>query len=299
MRSTIATLLFTCTIASFSSFAAVQARPAKAKVTAPAIQPVLDATTSLLLEEALSGKHRSPEDKARGAYRHPGEMLAFFGLTSTQTVIEISPGRGWWTDVLAPVLRDKGKLQVAMNTDINGDGRRGLAQTLTRFSANPALFEKVQIVHDADTATQETQFGASGQADMVLLFRVVHHLIGKEIASHAFKLYFEALKPGGILAVEQHRWPESKAYPLDATTGKPRVIGYLKESDVIALATAAGFKLAARSEMNANPNDTKDYPNDVWSLPPALRGGDLDKARYLAIGESDRMVLKFVKPGSK
>jgi predicted methyltransferase len=265
-------------------------------VTAPvmAATPTLDAVTAQLLEASLVGTQRSAEEKARDIYRHPKEALAFYGFTAKQTVIEVSPGAGWWTDVLAPVLRDNGKLIVAMNADVNGSGRSGLGATLTRFAAMPKVFDKVEIAHYAPS--KGTKIAADSSADMVMVFRHIHGLIGNEIAPQALKLYYDALKPGGTLAIEQHRWPEAKAYPIDAATKKNQMIGYVKESDVIAQVTAVGFKLVGKSEINANPKDTKDHPDAVWSLPPTLEAGEKDKAKYLAIGESDRMTLKFVKP---
>jgi predicted methyltransferase len=268
---------------------------AQAKTLAPA--PTLDPATAQLLDAALAGDQRTAEEKARDVYRHPKQALAFFGLSSKQTVIEVSPGAGWWTDVLAPVLRDNGKLFVAMNTNVNNNAWRSrLGSTLSRFAAKSAVFDKVQIVQYAPN--EATKIGADASADMVLVFRHMHGLVAGGFAPQALKLYFDVLKPGGTLAVEQHRWPDSKAYPLDAKTGKAAEIGYLKEADVIALATAAGFKFVAKSDLNANPKDTKDYPDHVWSLPPTLQGGDTDKAKFLAIGESDRMTMKFIKPAS-
>ncbi len=280
----------------FGVAVAVPALAAKKKSApvAAAPAPTLDAATAALLDASLSGDQRTAEEKARDVFRHPKEALAFYGLTSTQTVIEVSPGGGWWTDVLAPVLRDNGKLIVAMNADVNSGGRRGLGSTLTRFAEKPKAFDKVEIVHYAPS--KGVKIGTDGIADMVLVFRHMHGLVGAGLAPQALKLYYDALKPGGVLAIEQHRWPEAKAMPMDAKTSKPAVIGYLKESDVVALATAAGFKLVGKSEINTNPKDTKDHKDNVWSLPPTLQGGDVDKDKYLAIGESDRMTMKFIKP---
>jgi predicted methyltransferase len=294
MRGTISTLALVA--ASIGLMVGVPAMAAKKKMApaAAAPAPALEAATAALLDTALAGEQRTAEEKARDVYRHPKEALAFYGLTSKQTVIEVSPGTGWWTDVLAPVLRDNGKLIVAMNADVNGPGRGGLGSTLTRYAALPKAFDKVEIAHYAPS--KGVKIGADGAADMVLVFRHMHGLVGNNIAPQALKLYYDALKPGGVLAIEQHRWPEAKAMPIDAKTGKPETIGYLKESDVIALATAAGFKFVAKSEINANPKDTKDYKDNVWSLPPTLRGGDVDKEKFLAIGESDRMTMKFIKP---
>lgn len=261
---------------------------------AAAAAPTLDPQTAQLLDAALAGDHRTAEEKARDVYRHPKEALAFYGLKSNMTVIEVSPGAGWWTDVLAPVLRDGGKLQVALNTNLNSGARRGLGDTLTRYAAAPKVFDKVELITYAPS--QGTKLGVDGSADMVLVFRHMHGLIGGNLAPQALKLYFDALKPGGVLAIEQHRWPDALPYPEKKDGWQGPNSGYIKEADVIALATAAGFKLAGKSEVNANPKDTRDHPGGVWSLPPVLRGGDVDKDKYLAIGESDRMTLKFVKP---
>ncbi|MBK8861767.1 MAG: class I SAM-dependent methyltransferase [Sphingomonadales bacterium] len=261
---------------------------------AATVAPALDPATSQLLDAAIAGQHRSAEEKARDVYRHPREALAFYGLNSTMTVIEVSPGAGWWTELLAPLLRDSGKLQVALNTNLNGGGRRGLGDTLVRYAAAPKVYDKVELINYAPSLG--TRLGVDGGADMVLVFRHMHGLIGSNLAPQALKLYFDALKPGGVLAIEQHRWPDALPYP-DRKEGWEGVnSGYIKEADVIALATAAGFKLVGKSEVNANPKDTRDHPRGVWNLPPVLRDGAVDKDKYLAIGESDRMTLKFVKP---
>jgi predicted methyltransferase len=294
MRSMISLLALAAATASLLTLTPAEAARKKAAPVAAIVAATLAPATAALLDAALAGDQRSAEEKARDVYRHPKESLAFYGFNATQTVVEVSPGAGWWTDVLAPVLRDTGKLIIATNADVNGPSRAGLGATLSRFAAKPTAFDKVEIAHYAPS--KGAKITADGSADMVLVFRHMHGLVGADIAPQALKLYFDALKPGGTLAIEQHRWPESKAYMVDTKTGKNAVIGYLKESDVIALATAAGFKLAGTSEINANPKDTKDHPNNVWSLPPTLEGGDVDKAKYLAIGESDRMTLKFIKP---
>lgn len=267
-------------------------KPAKA---APAA-PQLDAQTAALLEASLAGAHRKEADKARDAARHPAAMLAFLGLTNTMTVIEVSPGGGWWTDVLAPVLRDNGKLVAAQNINVNGPARRSLGATLTRFAANPDVYSKVHLT--SYDVSGGVKLGEDNSADMVLVFRHMHGLIGTNVADKALKLYFDVLKPGGVLAIEQHRWPDSKPYPERQEGWGFANNGYIKEADVIELAEAAGFKLAGRSEINANPKDTRDHANGVWALPPMLRGGDVDKEKYLAIGESDRMTLRFVKPAA-
>lgn len=259
-------------------------------------KPAFDAEMAKLIEAALSSKHRNAEERARDVYRNPAATLAFFGLRSDMTVIEVSPGGGWWTDILAPVLRDKGKLQVAMSTNINGPARRGLGSTLTRFAETPEVFGKVEIINYAPS--QGAKLGVDNSADMILVMRHMHGLIGNKIAPQALKSYYDALKPGGVLAIEQHRWPDGKAYPAKQASWGYENNGYITEADIIGLATAAGFKLAGRSEINANPKDTRDYVHGVWSLKPTLRGDDATKAQRAAIGESDRMTLRFVKPAA-
>lgn len=254
----------------------------------------LDAGTASALDAALTGAVRSEEERARDVYRNPKAALAFFGLRSDMTVIEVSPGGGWWTDILAPTLRERGKLILGVNTDVNGPGRRGLGALLSRLGEKPEVFDKVALSHYAPS--QGAKLGPDNSADMVLATRHLHGLIGNNLAPQAMKLYFDVLKPGGVLAIEQHRWPDDKPYPVKSEEWGYANSGYIKEADVIALAKAAGFELAARSDLNANPKDTRDHKHGVWSLLPTLRGGETDKARLTAIGESDRMTLRFVKP---
>ncbi len=238
------------------------------------------------MRAALGGEHRSAEHKARDQYRHPAETLNFFGIKPTMTVVEISPGEGWYTEVLAPYLRDSGKLIAAAGT-VNGLGRGGKGAILTTLGSNPKVYDKVEVVDYVPT--QGLLDVKPGTADMILLFRHMHGRIYSNNGPQAMKLYFDALKPGGILGIEQHRLPEDRARPEKLT-------GYIKESELIKLAEASGFKFAGKSEINANPKDSADWPAGVWTLPPTLQLGDTDKAKYLAIGESDRMTLKFVKP---
>lgn len=254
----------------------------------------LDAITESALDAALVGAVRSEEERARDAYRNPKAALGFFGLRSNMTVIEVSPGGGWWTDFLAPTLRDNGKLILGVNTNVNGSGRGGLGTLLTRLAEKPDVFGKVELAHYAPS--QGTKIGPDNSADMVLATRHLHGLIGNNLAPQAMKMYFDVLKPGGTLAIEQHRWPDDKPYPAKSEDWGYVNSGYIKEADIIALAKGAGFELAARSDLNANPKDSRDHKHGVWSLQPTLRGGDVDKDRMTAIGESDRMTLRFVKP---
>lgn len=245
----------------------------------------LDARTAALVDKAISGDHRSAANKARDAYRHPKETLAFFGLKSNMTVVEIAPGGGWYTEILAPVLRDNGKYYAAHN-DPNGGGRRGLAEYLTKLAETPELYKSTVVAVFSPTKNLLTV--PEGSADLVLTFRNVHNWMAADAADKAFKSFFNALKPGGVLGVVDHRWPEDKPQDPKARNG------YVKESEVIRMAEAAGFKFVGKSEINANPKDTKDYEAGVWTLPPVVAAGNAEK--YGAIGESDRMTLKFVKP---
>jgi predicted methyltransferase len=255
---------------------------------APALAADTAAVTTPAIDSVLASNHRSPENKGRDAFRHPKETLAFFGLKPDMTVVEIAPGGGWYTEILAPLLKDQGKLVLA-HADPNAGtyGRRTLGAFLTKLAGQPDVYGKAEV---ATFVPGKTLTVAPGSADMVLTFRNVHNWMGGGQADAAFKQFFAALKPGGVLGVVEHRWPESG---VDDPKGSK---GYVKESAVIRMAEAAGFKLAARSEINANPKDTKDYAKGVWTLPPGFAEGDKDRARYAAIGESDRMTLKFVKP---
>ena len=237
---------------------------------------------------ALQGPQRSAANRARDVYRHPAETLAFFGLTPAMTVVEVSPGSGWYTEILAPMLRDHGKLYVAAADPDAGDGAaKSVARFKARLTAFPAAFDKVVV-----TPAGEAGFGRiapAGSADMVVTFRNVHNWYIGGYAPRAFAGFATALKRGGVLGIEEHRLPEAMPDALQKTSG------YMKRSMVVKLATDAGFKLVAESPVNANPKDTHDYPKGVWTLPPTFAEGAKDRARYAAIGESDRMTLKFVK----
>jgi len=239
------------------------------------------------LRAAIAGSHRSSTNAARDNWRHPYETLTFFGIKPNMTVVELSPGGGWYTEILAPYLRDNGKL-IAAGAALDPAKPSGFKKKL---DANPAVFGKVVPGVFAPPSTYN--FAAPGSVDMVVTFRNLHNWIGDggdaELQG-VFKAIYTSLKPGGVLGIEEHRLPE--AMPQDAKTSS----GYVHESYVIRMAESAGFKLAAKSEINANPKDKADHKGGVWALPPTLTNRDQDRDKYLAIGESDRMTLKFVKP---
>lgn len=259
---------------------------AEAKKLAEAKYASIDAA----LKAVLAGKHRPPMNAERDKDRHPLETLKFFGLTPKMTVLEYGPGGGWYTEVLAPTLAAQGKL-IVTTTDPKGppDARSTFyGERLAKFlDRAPEIYGKVErIVIDS----KNPQFGLEGTVDMVIVMRAMHGLHRDKLLPGFLGQAFKALKPGGILAVEQHR---AKA---DANPDESAKNGYLPEAFVVAQAEAAGFKLDKKSEVNANPKDTKDYPEGVWTLPPTLELGEKDRAKYVAIGESDRMTLRFLKP---
>jgi predicted methyltransferase len=275
------------------SIACGPARPALAVLPPPSAGAAADPATDAKLQQALAGAARTEKERARDVYRHPRETLEFFGLRDDMTVVEISAGGGWYTAILAPVLREKGQLRVA-DGDPNGDpkseGTRNAQGLQKRFQASPEVFDKVQALVVVDG--KPVSFGAPESADMVLTFRNFHNWVGDPSMGQILGAAFAVLKHGGVLGLTDHR-----AKP--GTTADPKVVGdtgYVPEEYVVETVEKAGFKLAARSNVNANPKDTRDYPKGVWTLPPTYELGETDHARYEAIGESDRMTLRFVKP---
>jgi predicted methyltransferase len=254
----------------------------------------LDPETSRALTAAINGDHRSDGNKARDIYRHPRETLAFFGFRSDMTVVEVWPGGGWYTEILAPALRERGKLyaaQYGVNPPFAYQ-RRYFGEFMSKLGTTPDVYRDV-IVTALDFPF-ELRLAPSGSADLVLTFRNVHNWAGEGYGQDSMRLgyhaMFDALKPGGVLGIVDHRWPDASTE--DHAAGN----GYISEARVIRDAEMAGFRFAGRSEVNSNPKDTRDYPEGVWTLPPSLALGDTDASKYLAIGESDRMTLKFVKP---
>jgi predicted methyltransferase len=247
------------------------------------------------LDAAIAGAHRSADEKARDAYRHPKETLTFFGAEPGMTIVEVWPGGGWYTNILAPYLKRGGGVLYAAGLDPKSGARaaENVRAFEEKFAKNPDLYGQVKLTSLADAA-----LAPAGSADMVLTFRNVHNWLASGTAEENFQKFFDALRPGGVLGVEEHR-----AKP-EATAESEKATGYVREQTVIALAEAAGFEFEDSSEVNANPKDTKDHPFGVWTLPPVRRSSAVsgvvdpgfDRAKYDAIGESDRMTLKFRKP---
>jgi len=265
----------------------------KVTVSEAIAEPAMPTTTDLIAS-AIGGTHRSEANKARDIYRHPMETLSFFGLQSNMRVVEISPGGGWFTEILAPVLAKSGSYIAVMNDPEKASSDRAKAyftkqnmELEAKFKANPELYGTPTVL---GIDMKAPVLGAAGSADMVVTFRNVHNWVGQGAEKAMFKAFFEVLKPGGVLGLKEHRAAAGTDAAVSAKSG------YMSEESVIALATGAGFVLKAKSEINANPKDTRDHKEGVWTLPPSLALGDVDKAKYLAIGESDRMTLLFVKP---
>ncbi len=249
-----------------------------------------DGQTAAAVQSAIDGDHRSAEHKARDTYRHPLETLTLFGISPEMTVVEISPGgKGWYTEILAPLLRDRGKLYAASYNPQSEQEyyRRNGKKFTDKLMGTPSVYDHVAVTV---MAKERMEIAPDGSAEMVLTFRNVHNWIKGGYADAVFAAMYKALKPGGILGLVEHR-----AEP-DASDDHRAVSGYVSETVAVDLAKRAGFSLAAKSEINSNPKDTKDHPKGVWTLPPSYRLGDVDHAKYAGIGESDRMTLKFVKP---
>jgi predicted methyltransferase len=235
------------------------------------------------IEAAVHGTQRTPKFVARDVARHPVGELAFFGLKPTDSVVEVSPGGGYWTEILAPYLAAKGTYVVALPADSGQE--HDAAKFRAKFAGKPG-YEALHLV-----TLDKGQDGLSpDSADLVLTFRNVHNWMGGGYAEEMFADFYKALKPGGILGVEEHRGLAT--VPQDPTADN----GYVRQDYTVALAKAAGFVLVGSSELNANPKDTKIWPKGVWTLPPTFEMGAVDYAKYAAIGEADNFILKFQKP---
>jgi len=241
---------------------------------------------------ALEGEHRSEKNILRDQYRNPKDTLAFFGVSPDLTVVEIWPSSGWYAEILAPLLRDNGTYYAAgfsTKAKRSPQWRKNKVKQLEeKFAKHPEVYDKVIVT--GLSVPEDVVIAPKGSADTVLTFRNVHNWMKGKYAEGVFSAMYDALKPGGILGVVEHRAKEGTSL---ATMIKS---GYVTETEVIRLAKQAGFALESRSEINANLKDTKDHPKGVWTLPPSLRLKDQDREKYLAIGESDRMTLKFIKP---
>jgi len=242
------------------------------------------------LEAVVAGPQRSAENKARDRYRHPVETLEYFGIQPDMTVVEVWPGGGWYTEILAPYLRPEGHYVAAGFVIKNGDdsfyARSGRAFK-QKLAAQPQVYSQA-TVSELGAPSSWTPVPA-GTADMVLTFRNVHNWLKAGTEREMFASFYRSLKHGGVLGVVEHR--------ANPGTSREEMIasGYVTQDLVVQLAKDAGFVFAGWQEINANPKDTKNYPGGVWTLPPTLRLGDQDRQKYLSIGESDRMTLKFIK----
>jgi len=246
------------------------------------------------IARAIASPHRSAANVARDQYRHPAETLTFFGLEEDMTVIEVLPGGLWYGEIIAPIVKEKGRyIAAAYDIDLEGQPEyrsAGYQRMVARFEKEPEVFGSPGIAKLSAPASID--LGAAGSVDMVLTFRSTHGWVRDAAAEAVYTAFFEVLKPGGVLGVVQHRASEK------TNTSPGSFTGYVSEDQVIQLATDAGFVLDDKSEINANPTDEANYPDGVWTLPPSLTLKDKDRATYLAIGESDRMTLRFVKPKS-
>lgn len=254
-----------------------------------------------LLDKAIAGKHRDPAFVARDQYRHPKETLKFFGLEPNMTVVEITPAKGWYTEILAPVLRDKGILYeagFAMTASTTPDWQKDMQiKFANKLMQHPEVYDHVVVTELAPP--ERMTIAPPGTADMVLTFRNVHNWIKADNLQTMLEIFYRTLKPGGVLGIVEHRaLPKTSLEQMSKS-------GYVSEEFITQLAEAVGFKFEESSEINANAADTKNHPEGVWTLPPTLRlcnkmksGASKDECikKYTTIGESDRMTLRFRKP---
>lgn len=254
------------------------------------ISSTLMADDSEKLQSLIGAEHRSEGNIARNQYRNPVETLEFLGLESGMTVVEILPGGGWYTEILAPFLKGNGQYYAA-HFSPNGTlsyQSPALIRFQEKLAASPEIYGEATITHL--NPPYATYIAPPESADLALTFRNVHNWIMAGTQHEHFDTFYKAVKPGGILGVVEHRAPEGSSMEFMSTSG------YVTQDYVIELAEEAGFEFVESSEINANPNDRKDYARGVWTLPPTLQMGEEGRDEYLAIGESDRMTLKFRKP---
>lgn len=239
------------------------------------------------LAAAVASPARPATAVARDAARHPVEELTFFGLTPTMTVVEIWPGGGYWTDILGPFLAARGRYYIALPVPGNEEEDSEVTQLKRRMAAQ---HERLGKIHETALGADHYDIAPPGSADLVVTFRNLHNWMDGGYADQAIAAAFKALKPGGILGIEEHRGRNDKPQDPKAKDG------YVRQDYTIAMVKKAGFEFVGGSEVNANPRDTKDWVDGVWTLPPTLSQKDKDRAKYLAIGEADNYVLKFRKP---
>lgn len=265
------------------------------------LQPARAGEVETLIDLALAGDHRQPGFSERDPYRHPRETLLFFGLQPDMTVVEVWPARGWYTEILAPVLRERGVYYAAgfalSQATTSAHRKKIQVEFAEKLRQRPEIYDHV-VVTELD-APARTAIAPPGSADLVLTFRNVHNWMKDGNTQAMFETFYRVLKPGGVLGVVEHR-----AAPK---TSLERMVqsGYVTTEFIVALAEAVGFRLEESSEINANPNDPGNHPAGVWTLPPTLHhckqmttGPEVDACtrQYRAIGESDRMTLRFRKP---
>jgi SAM-dependent methyltransferase len=245
------------------------------------------AVSPTTFEPLLAGAQRSPGNVARDPYRHPAQTLAFFGIRADSTVVEVLPGSGgYYMEILAPWLKDKGRYIAANRDGSLPQYMPDHQKLLQRLKDEPALYGKVVVT---EFRADHHAIAPPGSADVVISFRNLHNWMDQNELEPSLKAFYLALKPGGVLGIVDHRGR------TDQTQAQQTASGYVRQDVAIALIEQAGFKLDATSEVNANPKDTKDYPEGVWTLPPSYRMKDVDRDKYRAIGESDRFTLRFVK----
>jgi|KBSSwiStaDraftv2_1062776.scaffolds.fasta_scaffold08296_3 predicted methyltransferase len=264
--------------------AAADSKPAAMAMTAAAQTQAPDQG----LTKAVADSARSAKFVARDRFRHPAEELTFFGLKPTMTVVEVWPGGGYWTEILGPYLKSSGHYYAAV--PVKGESAeedKGTAAWRKRVEEEKDRYGKVTVT---GLGKGHYDVAPPGSADLIVTFRNLHNWMDGGYADEALKGFYTALKPGGILGIEDHRGRDDKPQDPKAKSG------YVRQDYTIEAARKAGFEYVGASEINANPKDTKDYPDGVWTLPPSLALGDKDREKYLAIGESDRYVLKFRKP---
>jgi predicted methyltransferase len=246
-------------------------------------------STAEALTGILAADYRAQENRARDRYRHPKETLLFFGIRPEMSVLEVWPEPGWYTEVIAPLVRDKGKYYAAV---IAADPEsQYITQRLEKYrhklGERPDLYDHVAVVSFPADGSDAVP---PASVDMVVTFRNIHNWMSRGTTAQAFATMYRALRPGGVLGVVEHRGNPAVAQDPNAKSG------YVNEDYAIKLIEAQGFRLVGKSQVNANPRDTKDYEQGVWTLPPTYRLGDKDHDKYAAIGESDRFTLRFVKP---